>query len=102
MIKLNHNDNKSQIFAKDGEKISIKLNENPTTGYTWVIKHLDKQNLELIDSVFKIQRDEIGAAGNRVFYFYVTNSGESILELQLKNQWNNDVIDEFTLSISIS
>jgi predicted secreted protein len=102
MIKLNNKNNNSQIFAKHGEKITIKLNENPTTGYTWVVKHLDTQNLELIDSVYKIKHNEIGAAGTRIFNFNVTNSGDSILTLQLKNQWEKDVIDDFTISISIS
>jgi predicted secreted protein len=76
-ISLSSKDNGTTIKASDGDTIVLKLDENPTTGYHWVMKFGD--GLRLTSDGYKQQADTqnlVGAGGTHTWTIDVTGSGK--------------------------
>jgi len=82
-----------------GGVVTVRLKENPTTGYRWTVE--TAQGLVGIDDRFEAG-GAIGAAGFRVLEFRTTSLGTC--ELRAKNwcawEGENSVIDRFDLRIT--
>jgi len=67
------------LDLKIGEKFSIKLPENPSTGYGWRILIVPQGQMivsQVADQFARSQSNVLGADGERVFQYQATNSGE--------------------------
>jgi inhibitor of cysteine peptidase len=81
---------KTQSF-KVGELITMKLPENPTTGFNWEIKEFDKKILELTDTQYEIVEDvQIGGGGTKTFKFKLKSPGSTRIKLILKRSMDPD------------
>ncbi|MBA2864175.1 beta-propeller domain-containing protein [Methanococcus maripaludis] len=73
-----------------GENISIKLDENPTTGYTWNYSISDDDKIELLsDEYIEDETDDgiVGAGGVHEWTFNATESGEVELTFDYYRSW---------------
>ena len=61
--------NGGEYHAEIGVHISVRLEENPTTGYRWEIDRTD--GLEPLDDSYERSGDAIGAAGYRKLTFNI-------------------------------
>lgn len=79
------------VEVKAGDVISVRLEENPTTGYRWAVGELDAQVLELQSSDFVgPQGSGMGAAGERRLTFRAKQAGTTALQLQYRREWEKD------------
>src|SRR4051794_41900315 len=70
--------------TKAGETLTIRLSENPTTGYTWAIDRIDSQVLVLQDSDYTSSPGNLaGRGGERIFTFKTEQAGQATLQLKL-------------------
>ena len=86
---LNEQDSGSIINMKVGNVVTVRLKENPTTGYRWTVE--TASGLEQIGDNFEVEAGgAIGAGGIRVFQFRSTRVGS--YELLMKNwrEWENE------------
>jgi len=77
-----------------GEKFSIRLPENPTTGYGWeMITKPENQDvvLEVKNEFLPDQRGLIGAGGERVFQYQAKESGKVDIYGFYRRPWEKDV-----------
>jgi inhibitor of cysteine peptidase len=79
-MMLNEQDSGRTVKVKSGAMITIRLVENPTTGYRWVVEA--RSGLEQVGDQNE-PGSRIGAAGVRVLQFHSKSIGTH--ELRLKN-----------------
>ena len=97
-------DNGAQVEVQRGAKITIELNENPTTGYRWTISSIDEVFLEPDgDEFLPPGQATPGAGGLRRFFFRAKSAGSTALTLISKRAWQRDdqAVGAFNLAIRI-
>lgn len=96
----------TDIAAKAGETFTIKLNENPTTGYQWSVFISD-------ESVLSLDKDEYvaddksgevaGSGGVRVLTFKALEAGTATIDMVYERSWEPNPDDEkvqFNVTVS--
>jgi inhibitor of cysteine peptidase len=76
-ISLTSKDNKATIKASKGDTIILKLDENPSTGYHWVMQF--SGGLKVASSEYKQRagtQNLVGAGGTRTWTIDVVESGK--------------------------
>ncbi len=98
-------DNGALVQLPRGAKITIELEENPSTGYRWMISSIDKSFLVPEGDAF-LTGDPMspGAGGLRRFFFRAKSSGCTELNLINKRAWQRDdqAVGSFKLAIQIA
>lgn len=87
--------------VKMGEEFTIKLESNPTTGYTWR-SVFDEALLELISHDFIPSTKHIGASGEDRFDFRAIKPGITTIKMVYKRRWEKKIQKEKEFFISIS
>ena len=100
-------DNGKQISIKPGDVVTVTLESNPTTGYSWQVMEID--NAILIqdgDSEYKQSSGSdglVGAGGTETFHFRAVGNGNASLELGYMRPWESvPPIEIFTVQIVAS
>jgi len=100
--------------AQPGDKVIMKLNENPTTGYSWSLLNLynsanDKQVLNLEKQEYIPNKSQnsndgetlYGAGGIKYYNFVAKNEGQETLELIYAQVWTlGPIIDQATGTVN--
>ena len=83
-----------------GSVVTVRLKENPTTGYRWTLETV--HGLAVIDDRFE-GGGAIGAAGIRVLQFRAASLGTCDLRLKNWCAWEGEtsVIDRFDLKVTV-
>lgn len=86
-------DNGSEIRLKTGETMVIRLESNPTTGYSWQVLEIDNSVLEQDgDSEFKTapgNEGSVGAGGEETIRFKALGPGKITLTLGYMRPWED-------------
>ena len=85
---LNEGDHDRTVEVSVDDVLTVRLQENPTTGYAWSVDAVN--GLEQVGDSFDAGSAAIGAAGVRVLRFRATRPG--LCELRLKNwrEWEGE------------
>ena len=97
-------DNGGSVQVRRGAKITIELNENPTTGYRWMISSIDEVFLVPAgDDFVPSDQKSPGAGGLRRFFFRAKSAGSTELTWINKRAWQRDdqAVGTFNLTIRI-
>ncbi len=96
----------TDIEAKTGETFTIKLEENPTTGYQWSIAvsdesvvMLDKDDYEPDDQSGEL----VGSGGTRVLTFKALKAGTATIGMVYERSWEpnpDDAKVQFSVTVS--
>ena len=98
-------DSGKTIAVKRGDTLTIKLAENPTTGYRWSEPSLDNTGVILQRSQFiNSGGNTPGAGGQRVLTVHAEKLGQTTLSLKNWRDWEGDssVLNRFTLTIQVT
>jgi len=84
-------DSTSEIAVVADETIEVRLESNPSTGYTWELSAMSTPGVvELIESSFEDSGKDIeGAPGIEVFTFEAASSGAGVLRLEYIRPWED-------------
>ena len=96
----------TDIAAKAGEAFTIKLEENPTTGYQWSVSISD-------GSVLSLDKDEyvaddqsgemVGSGGVRVLTFKALEAGTATIDMVYERSWEpNPDDDKVQFNVTVS
>ena len=86
-------ENGRQITLQPGEVMTVTLNSNMTTGFSWQVLKID--NAILIqegDSEYKQSQNSeglVGTGGTETFHFKAVGTGETSLELGYMRPWED-------------
>jgi inhibitor of cysteine peptidase len=90
------------VHVPVGARLTIRLPENPTTGYQWSLEDPDNQYVRLIRRYYEIgDAAAVGGGGRRCFALTALQPGRFTLRLVHQRAWQKVSIGEFTLQIVI-
>jgi inhibitor of cysteine peptidase len=99
-------DNSKQITVKSGDVVTVTLESNPTTGYSWQVIEID--NAVLLqdgDPEYKQAPSSeglVGAGGTETFRFKAVGIGETTLGLGYMRPWESvPPIQTFTIQVIV-
>lgn len=102
---LTGKDNGTTVTVKTGGTFTVKLEGNPSTGYTWEAKDLDTSILEQVgDATFSGGAPGVvGSPGNLTLTFKALQPGTTTLTLVYHRPWETDVdpIDTFSVTVIV-
>jgi inhibitor of cysteine peptidase len=85
----------TSISVKSGEKFTIRLNANPTTGYEWNASVSDDTVVTLEKSEYQHGgSDAEGAGGTQVLVFKANKAGTATIDLVYQRSWEPQEDDE--------
>ena len=101
ITELTFDNNGSSIELKKGDKINIKLESNPTTGYTWILsENTDENIISMTNSEFiQTEKEEelVGSGGYEIFTFQAEKNGQTEIILTYKRSWEEEESEEESL-----
>lgn len=105
LLVLGQKDQNRIAEVRTGERIAVRLPENPTTGFTWAVAESDRRLLAL-DSTDYAPPEEagfIGTRGERTFIFTAREPGEVPLALKYWRFWEGDasIAERYTVTVRI-
>jgi inhibitor of cysteine peptidase len=86
VIEIDERANEETLLLAPGQSIAIRLPENPTTGYQWIVESVGKLQLDS-DSFLPSDRG-VGSGGSRRLQFSAGSAGRSHIRLALKRSWD--------------
>ncbi len=102
-ITLTSADNGKTIDAVVGDKITVTIEGNPTTGFTWETEQLNSAQLQQLgEPEYTAASNLLGAAGTYVFTFKVVGTGDFSLRLIYHRTWEAGVPPEQTFEVTIN
>jgi inhibitor of cysteine peptidase len=101
-MALTSADNGKTFNAVVGDKITVTLDGNPTTGFTWETEQLNIAQLQQIgEPEYTAASSLLGSAGTYVFTFTVVGPGEASLKLIYHRTWEEGVPPEQTFEVTV-
>jgi predicted secreted protein len=103
-LVLSEKDNGALVQAARGSKITIELEENPTTGFQWFVNGIDEVFLAPEGDAFLVgDQMGLGAGGVRRFFFRAKGTGATSLSLINKRvtQSDHEAVAVFKLAVRI-
>ena len=102
-MNLSEADNGRTIKLTTGQVVTITLDANPTTGYTWeVVEAPSGQVMHQVGKIeFESESEAIGAGGVQIITFEVVNAGQTSLSLVYHRPWETDVEPLKTFAIHV-
>lgn len=85
-IELRAADSGTRPAARVGDLVTVRLAENPTTGYRWEAEY-DQVRLRLTDDRLEGADMPRGGGGERVLVFTVVQPGPAGIRLAKKRAW---------------
>ena len=103
-MQLTSADQGKQITLNPGGKLVIRLDGNPTTGYTWEAVNLDSSFLQQVGGIdFNSSNPNlVGSGGQQTFTFQALKSGSTILTLVYHRPWESGVAPLQTYQIFVT
>ena len=100
-IQLRAEDAGTRARPDVGEQVTVRLPENPTTGFRCVAEY-DDTRLTLVDDGFEGPGEPAGAGGERVLVFETVRGGPSALTLAKRRAWESgDPVETFAVELDV-
>ncbi len=96
-------DNTREIELVEGDRVTIRLDENLSTGYAWEWGSLDEGLFDLISNEHRQDSPGIGRGGTREVVLQAVRRGKGELCLRLRRSWDQPKTeaDRFTVGFKI-
>jgi inhibitor of cysteine peptidase len=85
MVQLTEEDCGAEVDVHVGDTVSIRLPENPATGYRWNVDSVDDSLIAIDNSEF-IDSPGSGIGGGGLRTFTLSARGSGVARVSLKNQ----------------
>lgn len=102
-VAIGSEDNGRVIDARIGQLVTIRLEANLTTGYSWQVKELDERVLKPLGAwEFKPKSKAIGAASMQTLRFDCVSAGKTRMVLTYVRPWEETVkpVKVFTVTVA--
>ncbi|MBB4842256.1 inhibitor of cysteine peptidase [Paucibacter oligotrophus] len=88
-LMLSEADQGRELEVRPGDRLSIRLPENASTGYRWTVEHYDAALIEpwALESAYPAAG--AGAAGEVCFVFRARKAGSTELVLKHSRSWEH-------------
>jgi len=94
---------RNEFQAEIGDKITVKLCSNPTTGFKWNYKTTIENVLKEEDYDFEEPKgDVLGAAGIEVWTFEAVEKGTTEVRMEYSQPWEGGLKAEWTYTMTVT
>jgi predicted secreted protein len=103
-IKLDIDDNGSQVEIEQGQVLAITLESNASTGYMWEVIGLDDSILQQVgEPEFRMRSNKLrpGDPNDMTIRFEAVNTGRTTLELLYHRRWEKEQVPQEAFSIEV-
>jgi inhibitor of cysteine peptidase len=103
-VTLTQADNGKSVEIEPGSMVTIRLGENPTTGYRWAVDTAIPDVVTLASSDYvPAQNAGVGGGGERAFIFKATKAGIAPIHLKLWRDWEGDksITQRFDVTVHV-
>jgi inhibitor of cysteine peptidase len=97
-------DHGKTLEVSQGDTFSVRLAENPSTGYRWGVDASNEQIVKLQGADFSIAPEtSMGGGGARFFTFKTQSPGTVRIQLKLAREWEPEdaAIGRFEVTIRV-
>lgn len=95
-------DNGKTVELNPGQKLTVILEGNPTTGYTWQVEPGESGPLKQVgEPQFEPSSSALGAGGKMSLQFEAASAGETLLKLVYRRPWEQGVPPEKTFEVKV-
>ena len=104
---LTEKNNGDSLNLKINDTVEIRLESNPTTGYSWILSdNVDNTVVSITSPEFiqsKEDKEIVGAGGYEIFTIKAISKGETSIILNYERPWEEEVepLETFEITISI-
>ena len=101
-VLLEASDNNSHVCLYVGDTLTIKLESNPTTGYSWA-----KPSAPALLTLLSLQTERgatnrVGTPGAQIFTFKASKAGESAVVLNYVRPWEKNAAPAKIFRVSVT
>ena len=94
---------RNEFEVEIGDKITVKLCSNPTTGFKWDYEMTVEDVLKEEDYDFEEPGgDVVGAAGVEVWTFEAAEKGTTEVQMEYSQPWEGGMKGEWTYSMTVT
>ncbi len=94
-VRIDEGQNGQQVAVKQDQTLAVKLESNPTTGYSWEVAECDaavlQQQGESTYEQANKNQNLAGGGGWQTFHFQPLKAGETRLKLIYRRPWEKGV-----------
>lgn len=102
-VKLDEQGNGQSVELKAGQKLTVSLAGNPTTGYSWEVSEIDPAVVELVgEPDYKTDSKMLGSGGVYTFTFKAAAAGTTNLKLIYHRSWEEGVDPEKVYEVTLN
>ena len=103
-IQLPESSNTTEVQARPGDTLEIRLHENATTGYRWALDHLNAELFAEVSSDADYPPSATGSGGTAILRVKTIAQGSGTLNLKYWRSFEGDsgVIQRFAVKVHIS
>ena len=101
MVQLDESQNGNEIELRMGELFEIRLSENPTTGFRWVLESSGAPTCLVIEDCYETSTATPGAGGSHCWRLQGKQIGESRIELCYRRSWEGQGAAARTFSLRV-
>jgi inhibitor of cysteine peptidase len=95
-------DNGKRICLETGDTLSLHLEGNPTTGFTWEITSKDDDCLQKAEQSYMSSSTLCGSGGMFSFTFRAASGGTSNLHLVYVRPWEKETLPPKTFEVTVT
>jgi inhibitor of cysteine peptidase len=101
-ITLSERNNGGQVELDKSKMVVLRLESNPSTGYSWQVDEMDASVLRQVGEFeFEQKSDLFGAPGTQVLRFVGAGKGQTDLKLAYRRPWETDVAPAQTFILQV-
>jgi inhibitor of cysteine peptidase len=91
------------LAVRVGDSISVRLPENPTTGYAWTLDSIDATLLEAGSPTYHGEGAGLGSGGVKTWLLRACAPGRTRIGLKRWRHWEGDtsVVERFAVTLDI-
>ena len=102
MADVEIRENGTSVTVNKGDRIIIRISENPTTGYQWTPDTIP-DHLELESTgVTPPEPLQAGAAGERLIRLRASRPGHGVAEFTLTRPWESQSLDRWRAGVTVT
>ena len=82
------------LTIKVGDTFIIRLESNPTTGYSWNLPEIPSEIVQKISNVYEPEKTNgniVGSGGTEIWTFKAISKGNITLTFQYARPWEKDI-----------
>jgi inhibitor of cysteine peptidase len=97
-------DNGRTVHLRVGEKVTLRLPENPSTGYRWAVDAADMSLVEIEEGEHAATSKMIGGGGDAQWLIKAKAPGGAQMKLKRWRPWEGErsVVERYEVTLQIS